>query len=75
MSNQETRYSVSILKTVNTKTTACRYFAKQGYDIMERISKVEYDKIRDTCFGMDSFYTEIKSNITRHFQSCIFYIA
>ena len=41
------KYQMEVLRTVNTKTKNTRYF-KKVCDVMQRISLIEYDEIKDS---------------------------
>ena len=71
--SKEIRMSIEILRTTNKATNKTRYF-KKVCDFMTRISLVEYDEIRDKCFGVNSLFTTSTKNHIKHFTGCTYYI-
>jgi len=67
------RYSMEILRVLNQVSNKTRYF-KKVCDQMIRISKSDYDEIRDNCDGVNNLFTEIKGDLVRNFTGCTYYI-
>ena len=66
------RYTSSLLKTTNTTTGNVRYYVSIC-DVMQRISKAEYDARRDGCDGVCNLYDETKKNHRRQYTTIVMY--
>ena len=66
------RYSIELMRTVNKRTGAKRYF-KQVCNAMRRRSLAESDYIYDLAFGFHNLLTTSTPAVWRHYTGCTYY--
>ena len=66
-------YGIEIMRTVSKTGKQSRYY-KKVCDSLVRITKVDYDEIRDNCSGVYNLFTNSDNRITRHFTGCSYSI-
>ena len=66
------KYHIEIMRTSNKKTQKERYFII-ACGAPERISKKDYDKIRDKADGIANLFTESNETVFRHYTTTVHY--
>lgn len=66
-----TRYRITLIDVRNEKTNTVRYY-KSVCGNEQRISKDEFDDLRDSCTGMESIHSDTQMMLRRNYRTCIF---